>query len=162
MEFSVRPLQNQDSENVANLIVTRWGSDIVIAHETVYRPAELPGFVAVHAGEWVGLVTYSIVEDECEIVSLDSLRPRLGVGTALLDAVAQAAQRARCSRLWLVTTNDNLNALRFYQKRGMALVAVHRGAVEHARTLKPQIPFYGHDGIPIRDAIELELLLGQP
>jgi hypothetical protein len=66
-----------------------------------------------------------------------------------------------CTRLWLITTNDNLHALRFYQKRGFMLVAVHRNAVEQSRKLKPEIPLYGKDGIPIRDEIELEMLLNQ-
>ncbi|MGD8245715.1 MAG: hypothetical protein PVG25_02965 [Anaerolineae bacterium] len=62
-------------------------------------------------------------------------------------------------RIWLITTNDNLAALRFYQRRGFSLVAVHPGAVDQARTLKPEIPAIGHSGIPIRDEIELELPL---
>jgi RimJ/RimL family protein N-acetyltransferase len=105
------------------------------------------------------LVTYRIVAKECEIVTLDSLQTGMGIGTALLDAVEQAAQQARCRRIWLITTNDNLTALRFYQKRGFSLVAVHRGAVEQARRLKPEIPACGQYGIPIQDEIELELLL---
>ena len=159
MEFVVRRLRASDKDRVSDLITLRWGSAIVVALDTVYRPAELPGFVAVQAGEWVGLVTYQITEHECEIVSLDSLRPGAGIGTALVDAVAQAALVAGCRRVWLVTTNDNMNALRFYQKRGFSLVAVHRRSVDRARALKPGIPLLGQAGIPIRDAIELELLL---
>ena len=156
-------LMASDRDKASELVATRWGSEIVVALDTVYRPAELPGFVAVQAGQWVGLVTYHIRDQECEIVSLDSLRPGVGIGTALVDAVAQAALDTGCSRLWLVTTNDNLDALRFYQKRGFCLVAVHRGSVEHARALKPEIPLLGQGGIPIRDAIELELVLaGSP
>ncbi|MBK9123270.1 MAG: GNAT family N-acetyltransferase, partial [Chloroflexi bacterium] len=62
-------------------------------------------------------------------------------------------------RLWLITTNDNLDALRFYQKRGWHLVAVHRDALNESRRLKPQIPIIGMDGIPLRDEIELEMTL---
>jgi len=58
-----------------------------------------------------------------------------------------------------MTTNDNTAALRFYQKWGFLLVAVHRNAVEQARKLKPEIPLTGIDGIPLRDEIELEVLL---
>jgi GNAT superfamily N-acetyltransferase len=162
MDFNVRPLRPQERERVADLIARRWGSEVVVVHGTIYRPAELPGFLALHAGEWVGLATYRIADAACEIVSLDSLQPGIGVGTALLNAVKEAARRARCSRLWLITTNDNLAALRFYQKRGFSLVAVHRGAVERARRLKPEIPTIGQDGIPIQDEIELELLFDAP
>lgn len=74
----------------------------------------------------------------------------------LLDALLEAARRGGCRRLWLITTNDNLNALRFYQRRGWRLVAVHAGAVDEARKVKPQISVIGEDGIPIHDEIELE------
>lgn len=108
-------------------------------------------------GEWVGLVTCHIQGAECESVTLNSLYPATGIGTALVEAVKEAAQSANRRRLWLITTNDNLNALRFYQKRGFVLVAVHRNAVAEAR--KPQIPAIGEHGIPLRDEIELEMLL---
>jgi DNA-3-methyladenine glycosylase I len=159
MSFEVRPLRPQERGQVADLIASRWGSDVVVVHGTAYRPSELSGFVAMSASEWVGLVTYRIAEGSCEIVSLDSLRPGIGVGTALLETVEQAARQAGCMRMWLITTNDNLTALRFYQRRGFSLVAVHRGAVEQARRLKPEIPAIGQEGTPIRDEIELELWL---
>ena len=159
MRFTIRPVQGSDRNKVRDLILRRWGSDAVVALDKVYRPAELPGFVAEESTNCVGLLTYHTVDDACEIVSLDSLRPGIGIGTALLDAVVKAARAERCRRVCLVTTNDNLDALGFYQKRGFELVAVHRRSVERARALKPAIPLVGQGGIPIRDAIELELLL---
>ena len=142
----------------------RWGAEIIVAHGTVHRPHELPGFVAVlrtqgAGGDKVGLLTYEIRAAECEIVTLDSIRPGVGVGSALVQAVNTAARRAGCRRLWLVTTNDNLHALGFYQRRGFAIVAVHRDAVEQARRIKPQIPRVGQRGIPIRDELELEMIV---
>ncbi|MBS1248898.1 MAG: hypothetical protein MAG431_00468 [Chloroflexi bacterium] len=95
----------------------------------------------------------------CEIVSLDSLEEGHGIGTKLVEAVHQVAVENACERLWLITTNDNLNALGFYQKRGFELVAVHRGAMEESRRVKPKIPEIGHNGIPIRDEIEMEIVL---
>jgi hypothetical protein len=60
--------------------------------------------------------------------------------------------------VWLTTTNDNLDALRFYQRRGFRISAVRPRAVERARaTLKPEIPEVGAYGIPVRDEIDLEL-----
>jgi ribosomal protein S18 acetylase RimI-like enzyme len=96
---------------------------------------------------------------ECEVITLDSVRQGIGVGTALLEAVSRAASERKCSRLWLITTNDNVDALRFYQKRGLRLETIHRDAIEQSRDMKPQIPLTGAHGIPIRDEIELELLL---
>jgi GNAT superfamily N-acetyltransferase len=110
-------------------------------------------------GAAVGLVTYHIEDRACQIVTLDSLVERRGVGAAVIEAVKGAAVGAGCERLWLITTNYNTHAPRFYQKRGFALVALRVNAVAASRRLKPEIPLTGNDGIPIRDEIELELAL---
>ena len=157
MEFELHALPSEEQERVARFIEERWGSRIIVAHGAVYEPHRLPGFAAWLGDELVGLVTYHVDGGACEIVTIDSLRPKVGVGGALLRAVARAARQAGCRRLWLITTNDNLNALRFYQKRGFRLAAVHRGAVTSARRIKPQIPLIGFDGIPIEDEWKLEL-----
>jgi GNAT superfamily N-acetyltransferase len=154
--YSLRPLTDADRERVDRLIAERWGAPLVAVHGAVYRPAELPGFLAVGAAGVLGLVTFRIDAGACEIVSLDALQPRSGIGTALVEAVAGAARAAACRRLWLVTTNDNLDALRFYLRRGFRLVAVHPGAVDRARLLKPSIPEVGEYGIPLHDELELE------
>ena len=76
---------------------------------------------------------------------------------ALLDAFRDAALEAGCTRLWLITTNDNLRALELYQRWGMEIVAFHRHAVTEARRhLKPSIPEHGTHGIPIAHELELE------
>ena len=157
-EFHIRAVDSSDQPWVARFIAERWGAEFVVAHREIYHCKGLPGFIAVGAGEKIGLVTYTISGGECEIVSLDSVRPCTGVGTALIEAVRGVAVESGCKRLWLVTTNDNMNALRFYQKRGFVLLKIDRGAVEYARQLKP-IPRIGLDGVPIRDEIELEMLL---
>ena len=157
-DFSIRAIDSGDRDWIAGFITERWGADFVVAHREVYYCKNLPGFIAVQGQERIGLVTYTIVDTDCEVVSLDSLRPRIGVGTALIDAVKAAALEAHCKRLWLVTTNDNMNALRFYQKRRFALITIHRGAVDFARRLK-SIPLIGADDIPLRDEIELEMIL---
>ena len=156
--MDIRPLDPNDKDWVEKLVTERWCAEFVVAHGVVYHPRDLPGFVAVQNGERVGLVTFSITGDSCEIVTLDSLQPSVGIGTALIEAVKTVAQQAECKRLWLITTNDNLNALRFYQKHGFVLVAVHRNALEQTRQLKP-IPLIGEHGIPLRDEIELEMML---
>jgi ribosomal protein S18 acetylase RimI-like enzyme len=157
-EFHIRPLDSSDKDWVRHLIAERWGAEFVVAHDTIFHPHDLPGFVAVQGAEKIGLITFSIAGDSCEIVTLDSLRPSIGIGAALIEAAKTVARQAHCKRVWLITTNDNLNALRFYQKRGFVLVAVHRNAMEVTRQLKP-IPLIGEFGIPLRDEIELELML---
>ncbi len=159
LSFQIQPLDLAHRQQAAERITHLWGSEIVVVHGQRFRPAELPGLVAVSEGEWLGLLTYHIDGDACEIVTLDSSRPNCGIGTALIQAVKQAAQQAGCRRLWLITTNDNTAALRFYQKRGFSLAALHPNAVARSRQIKPEIPLTGHDGIPIRDEIELEMIL---
>ena len=94
-----------------------------------------------------------------EILSLDSLREQTGIGTALLNAATEKAKSGGLERIMLITTNDNLPALRFYQKRGFDLVRIRRNALEQARKIKPEIPMTGMDGIPLKHEIELELIL---
>lgn len=159
--IEIRLLADGDRPWTQQFIIKHWGDSIMITPGGTYYPHMLPGFVASCGEEQVGLLTYAIKEDNCEIVTLDSTKPGIGVGTRLIEAVKQAARDAHCKRLWLITTNDNLNALRFYQKRGFSLVAVHRNAVDAARQLKPQIPYYGNDQIPLRDEIEVEMILEQ-
>lgn len=159
-ETSVRPVLPSEREWVRALTIAEWGAEIVVVHGRVYRPDELPGFWAESGGERSGLLTYEIRDRACEIVTLNALRRGRGIGTALVLAVREEAVRSGCRRLWLVTTNDNLEALRFYQRRGFVLAALRRNAVEASRRRKPQIPLVGAHGIPIRDEIELESTLG--
>lgn len=159
MAIEMRSLHPADGPRVARWMAEHWGSEIAVAHGAVYRPAELPGFAAASGDEWLGLLTYHVDGDACEIVTIDSLLPNAGIGAALIDAVRQAAQQAGCRRLWLITTNDNTAALRFYQKRGFTLAALYPNAVARSRQIKPEIPLIGNDGIPMRDEIELEMTL---
>jgi ribosomal protein S18 acetylase RimI-like enzyme len=152
-------LNDADRGWVARLLKEHWASTRSVSRGRVYDADRLPGFAAVRDGRPIGLATYRIEDDECEIVTLNSLGERQGVGSALVDAVKDVARGASCRRLWLITTNDNLAAVRFYQKRGFVLVAIHRNAMEESRRLKPEIPLVGLDGIPLRDEIELELTL---
>ena len=78
------------------------------------------------------------------------------MGAALGEHCAAEAGRLGASTLWLLTTNDNLDALRLYQRHGFRLAALHPGAIDAARRVKPQIPVVGRHGIPLRDELVLE------
>jgi ribosomal protein S18 acetylase RimI-like enzyme len=132
-----------------------WGSTTIVARGVAHDASRLPALLAVQDGEIVGLTTFRFADDQCELVSLDALRPREGIGSALLARVGEEAVRRRCRRLWLITTNDNLDAIRFYQRRGLHLVALRPGAVDRARLEKTEIPRVGDYGIPLRDEIDL-------
>ena len=144
---------------VKNFIQDQWGSTRVVSKGRMFDPSELEGFAAVADEKVVGLVTFRVERDECEVVTLNSLSEGTGTGSSLLNAVRDTAIKARCRRLWLITTNDNLSALRFYQKWGLRITAIYPNALERSRMLKPEIPLLGKEGIPIRDEIELEMIL---
>jgi ribosomal protein S18 acetylase RimI-like enzyme len=157
--FQIRPINKEDKRWVTSLLKEHWGSAKIVTRGKIHRADELPGFIATQEGKQVGLITYQTDGKECEITSMNSLAEGKGAGSALVDAVKNACAAAGCKRLWLITTNDNTKALRFWQKRGFRLVAVYPNAIEESRRLKSEIPLTGNDGIPIRDEIELEMML---
>lgn len=158
-EFDLRPLTPEDKSWVQDVLKSYWASTTQATRGHLHQADELPGFSAWLGDKEVGLITYSIVGDECEIVTHNSLADHGGIGSCLLAEVRKAARDAGCRRLWLVTTNDNTPALRFYQRREFDLVAIHRDAMLEARKLKPAIPDVGLDGIRIRHEVEMEYLL---
>ena len=153
------PISADDAAAVSAFTAEHWGADFVVAHGTVYYPARLKGFKASSENRLVGLVTCNTQGSDCEVVTLNSTSGGRGVGTRLMGMVKEAAIETGCGRVWLVTTNDNLGALRFYQRLGYRLVKVGRDALEASRALKPSIPTVGNDGIQMRDEVELELRL---
>src|SRR5882724_13085210 len=137
----IRALDAADRELVAAFSRRRWGSERAVSRGQVFHVAELPGFVVLSDDDEIeGLVTYVVEGEQCEVVSLDAVEQGVGVGTALLERAVEAARAAGCRQVQLITTNDNMRALRFYQRRGFRLVALHPGALERSRKLKPEIP----------------------
>ena len=153
---SLRRLTPEDLPRLRHFWQAQWAGEEMIVHGEVFRPEQMEGFVNE---DWSGLVTFVVGLTGCEIISLDSLKEGGGPGSALVDAAIEEATRRGCKRLFFSTTNDNLRALGFYQRRGFELVAVRRGAVTESRKRKPGIPLIGDNEIPLRDEIELELRL---
>ena len=122
------------------------------------RSLDHPALLAWQGDDLVGVATYVIGDGECELLTLHARGRFQGTGTTLLAALEDVARQAGCTRLWVVTTNDNVDALRFYQRRGFRLAALHPGAVARSRQLlKPEIPATGSYGIELRDELELEM-----
>ena len=158
--YHIRPVNQSDHAWIDDLITRAFGAPVVVSRGQVHRPADLGGFIAEdERGERIGLITLHVEGNACEAVTVNSLTPGAGVGRTLLAAAEQYARERGCRRLWLITTNDNTRALRFYQRNGMRIAAVRLGAVDEARAIKPEIPLTGEDGIPIRDEIELAIEL---
>ncbi|MFL5791371.1 MAG: GNAT family N-acetyltransferase [Actinomycetota bacterium] len=155
--MDVRPLRDVDRERARAWLREHWAESMAANGELFY-PADHDGFVA---GDWAGLITYRLDAGRCEITLLKALREGEGIGSALLDATVVAARAAGCTELWLVTTNDNLHALAWYERKGFTVGAVRRGAVDRSRdTVKPSIPTHNpENGLPISDEIELSRAL---
>ncbi len=155
----VRPREATD-QAAARAFLARHNSLRVARLGELVHPLDHPAFVAEAAGgRLAGMLTYVPGQhwQQCEILTLHAGQQWRGAGTALIEAAGQLARRQGCTRLWVITTNDNVDALRFYQRRGFCLVRVHRGAADRSRaSLKPEIPPVGAYGIPLRDEIELE------
>jgi ribosomal protein S18 acetylase RimI-like enzyme len=153
---SVRAIEDADREDVRALIEERWRTPNIITRARTHDAMSLPGFLVREQGKLLGVVTLSVDYRDCEVVTIDSVVQGRGVGTALLARAEEHAVERGCDRMWLVTTNDNLRALLFYQRRGFRIIAVHTDAVARSRETKPEIPAVGDNGIPILDEIELE------
>jgi GNAT superfamily N-acetyltransferase len=154
-DVAIRPVEENDRPTVAWLTTQLWGALEVVVHESVFHPAELPGFIAERAGRIAGLVTFEVRQGVLEIVTINALNLYQGIGTLLIEAVRAEAKRLGCHEVMLTTTNDNIGALRFYQRRGFRLAALRPGAVDRSRKHKPEIPRTGDFGIPLRDEIDL-------
>jgi ribosomal protein S18 acetylase RimI-like enzyme len=152
----VRPIEEADRIVVGRLVLELQHAHTAVAHGEVFFPASLPGFVVEQQGKVLGLLTYMTNGSLMEIVTVDALRRGRGVGSSLIDAAVHRARQLGCSRIRLTTTNDNLDALRFYQRRGFRLSALRPDAVRESRKLKPEIPSVGDYGIPITDELDLE------
>jgi ribosomal protein S18 acetylase RimI-like enzyme len=153
---AVRPLAEGDRTWLAEFLVERWGEVVSVGGGRVHQLDRLPGFVALDGERRIGLLTYAIDGQDCEIVTIDAVEEGRGIGTALIDRVAEQARGAGCRRLHLITTNDNLRAIRFYQRRGFQLIAVRVNALAESRRIKPSIPEIGMHGIPLRDELVFE------
>lgn len=157
--IEIRPASEVDPDALLEFVVESWGAETVVGHEEEMYPAQHSGFVALRDGAIVGHVTYRGDGDRCEITTIQATPRRAGVGSMLMDAVLQTVRGDGYSVVWLTTTNDNLDALRFYQRRGFRIAAVRQGAVDRAREIKPEIPEIGMYGIRMRDELDLVLEL---
>ena len=159
MKIRIRPREKEDGDWITEVLLDNWASNIIVTRGISYQANQLPGIIAEIDGTHVGLLTYNFNDDELEIITLNAIEEGKGVGTALLEEIEKLAKMKKCSRIWLITTNDNVDALRFYQQREYEIKSVHRYAIEESRKIKLQLPFVGKYGIPIRDEIEMEKIL---
>lgn len=156
----VRPIERGDRPWVVRRLEEAFGGVTVARKGVLIDASVLPGFVATDgSGRPVGLLTYDVAHDECEVVAIVSTAGGRGIGRTLMDAAHDHAGSSGCRRLWLITTNDNARAFRFYQMWGMDLCAFHRHGARRSREAKPSLLTRGTDGIPLDHDLEFELLM---
>ena len=159
-EVQVRDLAPTDHDWARSLIARHQGGTHLVARlGELLDPLAMDGLVAESDGKPVGLAAiHETAAKGLEVAMLVAEPSGIGAGTALLETAREVAVASGHHRLWLVTTNDNLQAIHFYLRRGMRIAAVHAGAMEADRRLKPEIPASNPDnGVPIDDLLEFDL-----
>jgi len=152
----VRRREEADADAVAAFLSARGTRRVARAGELL-DALDHPALIAEDAGRLEGVATFIPGDERWELLTLHARAGREGIGTALLEALERAAAAAGCTRIAVTTTNDNLDALRFYQRRGFRLTELRPGAVDHSRErFKAEIASAGDYGIPLRDELELE------
>jgi len=159
VNFNVSPITDACRAIVNARIAENWAGPYMVSRGVLHDTRTHKGFVAMAFEEVIGYILYNIGGENLEITMLESLSPKQGIGSALIQAVKSVAKDANCKYLWLITTNDNTPAIRYYQRYGFSLTAVHINSMETARKLKPGIPLNGIDDIPIKHEFEFEILL---
>lgn len=157
--MNIQAINAEYREYVNKILKDEWSCPPSISRGRAIDTTILPGFISLSNNKINGVITYNIENSECEIVTLNSFEENRGIGTALINAVFSIAKEMFCKRLWLITTNDDIGAIRFYQKKGFDLVAAHINAMDVSRKLKPSIPLIGMDNIPIKHELEFEMNL---
>ena len=156
----IERISEENRKEVNCFLEEHWFTTTMALRGELVDMTQAEGFALYDTGEMRGLVTYrEFGKDAIEILSLDSSDEKKGIGTTLLETVVGYADSHDKKRIVLAVTNDNMNALRFYQKRGFRIVSVHRDTIEKGRALKPEIPLIGYNGIPIHTELELERTL---
>ena len=155
----IEKISNETRDLVNQFFIDNWFSTDMCVRGKIIDGTQLDGFLLQEENKIIGLVTYTFWGDVCEIVSLDSKKENIWIGSTLLKEVERVAIDNNCKKMRLITTNDNMRALQFYQKRGYCLTKLYPNAMEEVRRVKPNVPELGDNDIPLRDEIELEKLL---
>jgi len=161
MDFEIKEIQEGNKLEIEKLIKKYWSSTQIIVKGNIYDALMLSGYIAYdkYNDKIQGILTYTIENDEIKLITLNSFKKGLGIGSALIHKIQEYALINKIKRISLVTTNDNISALKFYQRIGFKLYALYKGSMVESRKLKPEIPILGLNSIPIRDEIELEFIL---
>lgn len=152
-------ISDENRTMVNHFIIKHWYSTTMIVRGKEFDLSTVDGRIALENNEIIGLVTYIFYDKVCEIMSLDSLEQSKGIGTTLVHYVVDLAKKEKCKKIVVITTNDNINAIRFYQRRGFDMFQIYHNVLEISRKRKPEIPLIGDHNIPLRHEIEFQMNL---
>jgi GNAT superfamily N-acetyltransferase len=152
MEFFEKT--QKDNKAVSD-IIKGWGSDFLVTRGKTYKSEDLEGILVYEKEKITGLGLYKIKRN-CEIVLLETFVQNNGIGTKIIERIKEIKKKKKCKKVWLITTNSNINALGLYQKRGLNISKIYKNAMIKSRKIKPAIPKM-ENGIEIRDEIKFEI-----
>ena len=156
--YEIRQVDDAIRKKVQPILDETWGAPYLAVNGKLWDSRTMPGLVAVNKDDDVlGYLLYEFHDGECEIMVLESVAQKIGIASALIEGARQIAKSGGVNKVIVQTCNDNIKAIRFYQRRGFTIRAVRLGALDAARRLKPAIPLIGEEGIPLRDEIEFEI-----
>ena len=155
--FDIRPMT--DRATLEEMLRLRWSDGSIFVRGRMLYPRDVEAFGAYMNGRLQGVATWRIEDGTLYMLTANNITDTRGVTTALLETMLAMGREKGFAFMRALITNDNWPAFRFYQKRGFRIVAVHPGVVDMMRQMKPSIPERGVEGIPMRDEIELEIVL---
>jgi GNAT superfamily N-acetyltransferase len=159
MNIAINQISSEDAIWLKSLIECEWGGNPLVIRGKSYYPEKLPGLIALKENSRIGFLSYEIRENICEIIAFEVFEKFCGIGSKMLNTLISIIKENACNQIYVMTTNDNLDALRFYQRRGFNITGIHINSVKKSRAIKPSIPINGDLGIPLRDEIDLTLKL---
>ncbi|MEM7022355.1 MAG: GNAT family N-acetyltransferase [Pseudomonadota bacterium] len=134
------------------------GGPMMVSRGRLYDLRAHPAVIVWHEKRRCGLAVYHLTEGELEVLAIRALTKYRGAGSTLLAEMERIARNCECASICLCTTNDNLDALRFYQRRGFTVRAYSVDGFREVLRIKgrnAEQSHAGQHGIPIRDVIEL-------
>jgi ribosomal protein S18 acetylase RimI-like enzyme len=156
----IKNVEKNDKQLITDYLKREWGSTLIVLREgELFDLQDEKGFMAYDKDIVIGLITYRITGHICEILSLNSNIEKHGLGTSLIENVREYAKLNKCDLLRVITTNDNLRAIGFFQKRGFHLVKLYVNAMDYVRKIKPDVPLKGENDIPLNDELEFEMYI---
>ena len=151
----IRESEERDQAGIIELFERDFGYTNIVAFGEEVVLGDAPSLAAWMKGELAGALAYRLLTDGLLILALatDAMWQRSGVGGHLV-AEAESLPRARgLARVLVSTTNDNLPALYFYQRRDYHITeVVSGGLLAHIK----EGGSVGFGGIPLRDEIRME------